>query len=171
MAMRFEQSQGMKLGQSMKLSPRHPVDGDPPAPHRRTEERIEQELENNIALELAEPERDDLDEPINREEATDADSDSFEHLEDLARDNPDYAENAFDTYRQPAKPDGERDAKTDAMANARAPAHSTNNSSNSGAHRRRARHHRGRRRPSSDSSPTTATSAPLDEILTKAPPA
>ena len=45
--------------------------------------------ENNIALELAEPERDDLDEPINREEATDADSDSFEHLEDLARDNPD----------------------------------------------------------------------------------
>ena len=94
MAMRFEQSQGMKLGQSMKLSPRVIQSMEIlQLPIAELEERIEQELENNIALELAEPERDDLDEPINREEATDADSDSFEHLEDLARDNPDYAEN------------------------------------------------------------------------------
>ena len=119
MAMRFEQSQGMKLGQSMKLSPRVIQSMEIlQLPLAELEERIEQELENNIALELAEPERDDLDEHINREEAQGADSDSFQHLADLARDNPDFAENAFDTYRQPAKSDGERDAKTDAMASA-----------------------------------------------------
>ena len=119
MAMRFEQSQGMKLGQSMKLSPRVIQSMEIlQLPIAELEERIEQELENNIALELAEPERDDLDEPVNREEAPDADSDSFEHLDDLSHDNPDFAENAFDTYRQPAKSDGERDAKADAMASA-----------------------------------------------------
>lgn len=119
MAMRFEQSQGMKLGQGMKLSPRVIQSMEIlQLPLTELEERIEQELENNIALELAEPERDEHDEPVNREEATDADSDSFEKLDELSRDNPDFAENAFDSYRQPARNDGERDAKTDAMASA-----------------------------------------------------
>lgn len=117
--MRFEQSQGMQLGQSMKLSPRMIQSMEIlQLPIAELEERIEQELENNIALELAEPERDEHDEPVNREEAQDADSDSFEHLADLARDNPEFAENAFDTYRKPAQDSGERDAKSDAMASA-----------------------------------------------------
>lgn len=129
MAMRFEQSQGMKLGQSMKLSPRVIQSMEIlQLPLTELEERIEQELENNIALEIAEPERDDFDEPINREEAPDADSDSFEHLDDMTSDVPDLAENEFDSsarverYEEPgyqtSSSAGERDAKTDAMANA-----------------------------------------------------
>ncbi len=117
MAMRFEQSQGMKLGQSMKLSPRVIQSMEIlQLPLAELEERIEQELENNIALELAEPERDDLDEPVNREDASDADSDSFEHLDEMSREIPGFAENEFDQFRPPARQDGERDAKTDAMA-------------------------------------------------------
>ena len=92
--------------------------------------RIEHELENNIALEIAEPERDDFDEPINREDAPDADSDSFEHLDDMTSDVPDIAENEFDSsarvsdryeddsYRTASRLDGEPDAKSSAMANA-----------------------------------------------------
>ncbi len=129
MAMRFEQSQGMKLGQSMKLSPRVIQSMEIlQLPLTELEERIEQELENNIALEIAEPERDDFDEPVNREEAPDADSDSFEHLDDMTSDVPDLAENEFDSsarverYEEPSyqtsSSAGERDAKTDAMANA-----------------------------------------------------
>ncbi len=119
MAMRFEQSQGMKLGQGMKLSPRVIQSMEIlQLPLTELEERIEQELENNIALELAEPERDELDEPVNREDAPDADSDSFEHLDEMSREVPDFAENEFDQYRPPARQEGERDAKTDAMASA-----------------------------------------------------
>lgn len=119
MSMRFEQSQGMHLGQSMKLSPRMIQSMEIlQLPIAELEERIEQELENNIALELAEPERDELDDPAPREEATDADSDSFEHLDEMSREIPGFAENELDTYRPPAKSDGERDPKTDAMASA-----------------------------------------------------
>lgn len=127
--MRFEQSQGMKLGQQMKLSPRVIQSMEIlQLPLTELEERIEQELENNIALELEEPTReDDFDEPVNREDAPDADSDSFEHLDELTSDVPDIAENEFDSsaraerYEEPAYQSassaGERDAKTDAMAN------------------------------------------------------
>jgi len=130
MAMRFEQSQGMKLGQGMKLSPRVIQSMEIlQLPLTELEERIEQELENNIALEVAEPEPDEFDEPINREDATDAASDSFEHLDDMTSDVPDLAGNEFDSsvrstdryeddsYRTPSTPAGERDAKIDAMAN------------------------------------------------------
>jgi RNA polymerase sigma-54 factor len=131
MAMRFEQSQGMKLGQSMKLSPRVIQSMEIlQLPLTELEERIEHELENNIALEIAEPERDDFDEPVNREEAPDASSDSFEHLDDMTSDVPDIAENEFDSsarvsdryeddsYRTASRQDGEPDAKSSAMANA-----------------------------------------------------
>lgn len=129
MAMRFEQSQGMKLGQQMKLSPRVIQSMEIlQLPLTELEERIEQELENNIALELEEPTReDDFDEPVNREDAPDADSDSFEHLDEMTSDVPDLAENEFDSsaraelYEEPAYQSsssaGDRDAKTDAMAN------------------------------------------------------
>lgn len=119
MAMRFEQSQGMKLGQQQKLSPRVIQSMEIlQLPLTELEERIEQELENNIALELEEPKRDDDDyETINREEAPDADSDSFEHLEEMTRDVPEYAANEFDTAVRQTRDTGERDAKTDAMAN------------------------------------------------------
>lgn len=119
MSMRFEQSQGMHLGQSMKLSPRMIQSMEIlQLPITELEERIEQELENNIALELAEPEREDSDEPVNREEAMGADSDSFEHLADMTRDVPGFAENEFDAYRTPARSDTDRDPKADAMASA-----------------------------------------------------
>lgn len=131
MAMRFEHSQSMKLGQQMKLSPRVIQSMEIlQLPLAELEERIEQELESNIALELVEPERDDDDE-VQREDAVDQDSDSFEHLDELTHDVPEMVENEFDssaktsdqmgeldTGRPSSRLAGERDVKTDAMANA-----------------------------------------------------
>src|SRR5690606_38943126 len=54
--MRFDTSQQMKLGQQMKLAPRMIQSMEIlQLPMLALQERIEQELESNIALELVEP--------------------------------------------------------------------------------------------------------------------
>ncbi len=131
--MRFETSQHMKLGQSMKLSPRVIQSMEILAmPLTELEERIEQELASNPVIEQVEhaPEAEDVVEP--RLEAAPGENDEdFQRLEDFAQDNPDAAENIIESgslstqttpYESDFLPtrstrlDGMRDGKMDAMA-------------------------------------------------------
>ncbi len=124
--MRFETSQSMKLGQHMKLAPRMIQSMEIlQMPLAELQERIEQELESNIALELAEPEAPDAD-ATEHEDAGVADEE-FSRLDDYADDNPEAVANEFNAERErPWEPDsfqrvrqsGEPDAKMEAMANA-----------------------------------------------------
>lgn len=141
--MRFDTSQHMKLGQQLKLAPRVIQSMEIlQMPLTELEERIEQELENNVTLELAEgdPEADETGERTDREEreasqdgeitVDDSGEADFERLESFEEANPDAAENEysasalrdragpdeFDTGRPTTRLDGERDAKADAMA-------------------------------------------------------
>ncbi|MEL6499494.1 MAG: RNA polymerase factor sigma-54 [Planctomycetota bacterium] len=129
--MHFNQSQSMKLGQSMKLAPRVIQSMEIlQLPLAELEERIEQELEGNITLELAEPERDELDAPERADDHADHDeaSDSFERLDEFTSDVPDVVENEFDssadrvremdTGRVNSRLEGEPDARAEAMAQA-----------------------------------------------------
>lgn len=137
----------MKLGQQMKLGPRMIQSMEIlQMPLAELEERIEQELENNVALELAEGERDareakqeqaeaerearDLERPLNVDEGSG--TSDFERLESFESSNPDAAENEFSAsdYGEQrsadrfddgesysrSRLDGERDSKMDAMA-------------------------------------------------------
>ncbi len=138
----------MKLGQQMKLAPRMIQSMEIlQMPLLQLEERIDQELENNIALEIVEPgegegdvgvegesgegvERSSSDEGAGEAELSiDATSgaDDFERLDTFNESNPEAAENEYSssssvreehepTYSR-ARLDGERDAKSDAMAN------------------------------------------------------
>jgi len=142
--MRFETSQQMKLGQQMKLAPRMIQSMEIlQMPLAQLEERIEQELENNITLELVEASPDEAELTREREEADRAehadereldagtDTDDFERLDSFNESNPESAENEYESWsgRQEIRRDlepgsysasrfaGERDAKTDAMAN------------------------------------------------------
>ena len=141
--MRFETSQSMKLGQHMKLAPRVIQSMEIlQMPLTELQERIDQELESNITLELADPEPDrDLEgaqEPGNDRPDLDAptDAEDFQRLDDFSRDNPEAADNAFERssadertreYDQPFErsrvrtDSGEPDGKMAAMANAPAP--------------------------------------------------
>jgi len=137
--MRFETSQHMKLGQQMKLAPRMIQSMEIlQMPLAELEERIEQELEANPTLELvdqaAEEGVDDDRRPDAPAEAPGESVDDFARLDDFEEANPEAAENAFsesnleadsalyerDGLRESAvrstRLDGERDAKTDAMA-------------------------------------------------------
>lgn len=140
--MRFDTSQHMKLGQSMKLAPRMIQSMEIlQLSAQALEERIEQELENNATLELAGPESEDApdrdragDEPetvIQDRELNLTDERSGEDFERLGEMETSYSE-AFDNeysaaratseegdsqFRQRVRNDGERDAKIDAMAN------------------------------------------------------
>ena len=132
--MRFEHSQQMKLGQQMKLAPRMIQSMEIlQMPLAELRERIEQELESNPTLELAEFTADgptDRDEIGTRDGALDiADGGDgaadFDRLDEFTANNPDAAENAFDTRardfdepRQRVRDRGERDAKMDAMSQA-----------------------------------------------------
>ncbi len=145
--MRFETSQSMKLGQQMKLAPRMIQSMEIlQMPLLELEERIEQELEANPTLELSDQGPEEGDRDGERGGDTDTvehvDDSSRESVEDFARlddfeeANPEAAENAFsesnleadsvlyqrDGLRESSirstRLDGERDAKTDAMASA-----------------------------------------------------
>ncbi len=132
--MRFEHSQQMKLGQQMKLAPRMIQSMEIlQMPLAELRERIEQELESNPTLELAEytaegpTERDEI---PTRDGALDVGADAdggadFARLDEFTAANPDAAENAFDARvrdydagRHRPRDRGERDAKMDAMAQA-----------------------------------------------------
>jgi RNA polymerase sigma-54 factor len=130
--MRFETSQSMKLGQSMKLAPRMIQSMEIlQMPLAELEERLEQELESNPTLELAEGEAPQLD-PSSATRTSEADAptnaEDFERLEDFEESNPDAVENEFDESRVERSADldamsihrvresGESDAKLEAMA-------------------------------------------------------
>jgi RNA polymerase sigma-54 factor len=138
--MRFDTSQHMKLGQSMKLAPRMIQSMEIlQMPLAELEERIEQELESNATLDVAEIEGDrlELDEARKEHEREDTEDErplnvdeqsgqsDFERLDSFEESHPDAVENEYsasrarldgeEPYRR-AKSDGERDGKMDAMA-------------------------------------------------------
>jgi RNA polymerase sigma-54 factor len=110
--MRFETSQHMKLGQTMKLAPRMIQSMEIlQMPLAELEERIEQELENNPTLELSDGDADDpgvrleIEEQRREQEAADrplsvdegSAGDDFERLGSFEETHPDAAENEFST--------------------------------------------------------------------------
>ena len=133
--MRFQTSQQMKLGQSMKLAPRMIQSMEIlQMPLSELCERIEQELESNPTIELTEIDPDlqdrsqetsstaDQELTIDPESASD-----FARLDDYTAANPDAAENTysdskmkrdFDDLPRSRVASGERDGKMDAMASA-----------------------------------------------------
>lgn len=130
--MRFETSQSMKLGQSMKLAPRMIQSMEIlQMPLAELEERLEQELESNPTLELSEGEAPALD-PSSATRTSESDAptnaEDFERLEEYEESNPDAVENEFDETRVERSADldalsihrvresGESDAKLEAMA-------------------------------------------------------
>lgn len=130
--MRFDTNQQMRLGQQMKLGPRMIQSMEIlQMPMMALQERIEQELESNIALEQVEPtgepdaptsERDDdgLAERLDQRELTVGedsrdDAADWERLSVLESSYGDAFENQYSSSRYRAS--GERDRKMDAMAN------------------------------------------------------
>lgn len=133
--MRFQTSQQMKLGQSMKLAPRMIQSMEIlQMPLAELCERIEQELESNPTIELTEIEpsaaepSDEIGSTAEQELLIDPESASdFARLEDYTNANPDAAENTysdskmtrdFDDLPRSRAQSGERDGKIDAMASA-----------------------------------------------------
>ncbi len=137
--MRFDVSQHMRLGQQMKLAPRMIQSMEIlQMPLAELEERIEQELENNATLELAESEADaaqvkEEQQEREREERQEerpitvderSGTPDFERLESYEQTVPEVAANEYGTPDRTPEPepyrraslDGERDAKMDAMA-------------------------------------------------------
>lgn len=142
--MRFDTSQQMKLGQQMKLAPRMIQSMEIlQMPLAELEERIEQELESNVALELVELTGDgealarDRAEARENEAADEKPLDAgeqgdFERLDRFEESNPEAADNEYSPSlgaqrerarefdHEPAVRNiaGERDRKIDAMASA-----------------------------------------------------
>lgn len=133
--MRFDTSQSMKLGQHMKLAPRMIQSMEIlQMPLAELQERIEQELESNIALELASgnTEPTDADHPTDTDRELDAgeSSDDFARLDDYEAEHPDATENEYSSSRATTEPthdptyspasryDPDNDPKGEAMANA-----------------------------------------------------
>jgi len=132
----------MKLGQQMKLAPRMIQSMEIlQMPLAELEERIEQELESNVALELVENSGDGEALARDRQEALDAERDSerpldagekgdFERLDRFEESNPEVADNEYSAslgaqrerarefeYEPAARTiAGDRDGKIDAMA-------------------------------------------------------
>ncbi len=128
----------MRLSQQMKLAP-HMIQSMEilQMPLGQLEERIEQELESNATLELAEGDGLAAIAPDDGATPTDpsggavgTNSEDFERLEDFGQNNPEAAENEYEDRRDPPdrqrereyedrRPsgDGEVDAKSEAMAN------------------------------------------------------
>jgi len=134
--MRFDASQQMQVSQQMRLAPRMIASMEIlQMPALALQERIEQELESNIALEQVEPdERETEDgeqsrnEALEREAGSDdgelvvgGDNQSADDWERLSNLESNYAE-AFDnqyssSQYSSSRLDGERDSKMEAMAN------------------------------------------------------
>jgi RNA polymerase sigma-54 factor len=134
--MRFEYSQSLKLGQNLKMAPRMIQSMEIlQMSLADLQERIEQELENNPTLELAEnegeaPTRAELDaaQPSNPGEPLkigEDDKAEFSRLDEFEEEHPDAADNAIEDirprdrdleYRPTATGGEEGDAKMDAMA-------------------------------------------------------
>jgi len=132
--MRFDTSQNMRLGQQMKLGPRMIQSMEIlQMPMMALQERIEQELEGNVALEQVEPggdvetpssEADDerLADTLDQRELTVGedsrnDAEDWERLSVLESSYRDAFDNQYSSSRYRASSSGERDRKMDAMAN------------------------------------------------------
>lgn len=117
--MRFDTSQQMRLGQQMRLAPRMIQSMEIlQLPMLALQERIEQELESNVALELADPAPadaadEDVREVADNGELIAGDDRDFERLSDFEQSFPD----SFDVHAGPRPAAGERDGKLDAMNN------------------------------------------------------
>ncbi|MFG0305490.1 MAG: RNA polymerase factor sigma-54 [Phycisphaerales bacterium JB040] len=142
--MRFDTSQSMKLGQQMKLAPRMIQSMEIlQMPLAELEERIEQELESNPTLEMADVQADPDAEIRERSDADSEagsgdldfgnDQDDFARLDEFEHADPDGAANQYDDdaprrdrtpehepTHAPSRLAGERDAKQDAMNQAQA---------------------------------------------------
>lgn len=138
--MRFEASQSMRLGQSMKLAPRVIQSMEIlQMPLAELQERIEEELESNVALEQVEASPEPPQDGTPLEPAPDAPlridehggAEEFARLDRYQNENPDAADNEFADASSRSgltrdqdwqeggssrRFDGERDAKMDAMA-------------------------------------------------------
>src|SRR5262245_406431 len=117
-SMRFDQSQHMRMGQHMKLAP-HMIQSMEilQMPLAALEERIEQELESNATLELAEDEPPPEPDGGIRQDQTGAGTDEsrpmevdargatddFERLESFEQANPEAAENDYSDRAPPAE--------------------------------------------------------------------
>ncbi len=120
--MRFETSQGMKLGQTMGLSPKLIQSAEILQLNAmELQERLELEVEKNIALELVLPgssEDTERRRETGREDSPQGGgSDEFERLRRMERQYGDQWNSDGDS-RRAVRNTGERDAKMDAMANA-----------------------------------------------------
>lgn len=115
--MRFETAQHARTAQQMRLAPRVIQSMEIlQLPLLALEERIEQELESNLALELddGDGEADGIDETSSEDDG--AADDGFDRLEQFEAQSG----TTFGDEAAPARRSGERDAKLDAMANIRA---------------------------------------------------
>ncbi len=131
--MRFDTSQQMRLGQHMKLAPRMIQSMEIlQMPMLALQERIEQELESNVALEQVEPGAETETEDGPQVEPRDGEetagerelvvgeqnsSDDFERLSDMEAAYGEVYDNEYSSRRQSSRLAGERDRKMDAMAN------------------------------------------------------
>lgn len=144
--MNFQHSQQMRLGQQMKLAPRVIQSMEIlQLPLPALEERIEQELESNVALETYEPTSDAAEvarddggiDPERELDVVEGGSESdFARLDAMESSYEEAFENEYSAARarrpesdytpthQPSHYAGERDAKMDAMANTAAPGQS-----------------------------------------------
>lgn len=135
--MRFETSQHMKLGQHMKLAPRMIQSMEIlQMPLAELEERVEQELESNVTLELGEVEADPEAARARAEdrrdearagqpmEVTPSGQEDFQRLDAFDADNPGAIEAGDERptlsrddleWRAPRAADEDRDSKQDAM--------------------------------------------------------
>lgn len=118
--MRFEAGQHLRMGQHMRLAPKMIQSMEIlQLPLLALQERIDQELESNVALEQVEPGMDaaaDRPADAREERPTDETAQQFERLRQLERSYGDMVD--FEGGRANTRFDGERDRKMDAMANA-----------------------------------------------------
>ena len=117
--MRFDASQHQRMGQIQKLTPsmiQHMQVLQ--LPLAELEATLEEQFESNFMLEQVEPEapaesapKPESDEPVREDEA------GFDRLAESERSMPEATDNLYES-RPKANSDQDRDAKTDAMANA-----------------------------------------------------
>ena len=122
MSLRFDASQQIRTGQQLRLAPKLIQSMEIlQLPLPALEERIERELESNVALELAEPGPVEAEDGLSQDGApglaADGTAEQFERLRDLERR---YGElwNGERSSRSGSRLAGERDPKMAAMANA-----------------------------------------------------
>ncbi|MBL9119507.1 MAG: RNA polymerase factor sigma-54 [Phycisphaerae bacterium] len=123
--MRFETGQHLRLGQHMKLAPKMIQSMEIlQLPLLALQERIDQELEANVALELVEPgmregtqdAKAKSEQGERKADKADETAEQFERLRQMERSYGDIFDS--DTGRPSSRLAGERDKKMDAMANA-----------------------------------------------------